>query len=114
MIAQEERMNVRSRSAAWILAAVLVALPFVSGCESKQQREENTRLKGQVSSLTQEKTDLQKRVDQATQENTALKAKVDELTQKVTELEASKKAPAKPAAKAPAKAAPKSTKPTAK
>lgn len=99
-------MNVRTRSAAWILAAVLVALPFVSGCESKQQREENTRLKGQVASLSQEKADLQKRVDQAVEGNTALTAKVNELTQKVAELEAKKKAPVKPAAKAPAKKAP--------
>lgn len=98
-------MKARTRSAAGVMLAVFLVLPLVSGCESKQQREENTRLKGQVASLTQQKADLQKRVDETTQEHGRLQAKVDELTQKISEAEA-KKAVSKPAAKAAVKPAP--------
>ncbi len=97
-------LNVRTRGVAWMAVVALLTLPLATGCESKQQREENTRLKGQVASLTTEKAGVQRRVDDLTQENTRLKAKVDELTGKVKELEAKHAPAAKPAVKAPTKA----------
>ncbi len=87
----------------WVAVGLVALLPILGGCESKQQREENAKLKAQVQALTQEKGELQRKADGAQQEQVQLKAKVDELTKKVGEAEAKLAAAAKPAPKPAAK-----------
>ncbi|HET8760180.1 MAG TPA: hypothetical protein VFN94_03880, partial [Nitrospiria bacterium] len=89
-------MTTKQRLLPWMAVGLMVALPLLGGCESKQQREENVKLKAQVQTLTQEKGQWQQKVDAAQQEQAKLTAQVNELTQKVADA-------AKPAAKAAAK-----------
>jgi signal transduction histidine kinase len=104
-------MTTKQRLLPWMAVGLMVALPLLGGCESKQQREENVKLKAQVQTLTQEKGQWQQKVDAAQQEQAKLTAQVNELTQKVADAEAKLAAAAKPAAKAAAKPA---AKPAAK
>lgn len=99
----------RISSVAVTVMALLPLLGGLGGCETKQQREENARLKSQVESLTRETSDLRRQVDASQQEQSRLQAQVEELNQKVHTLEAQKAAAAKPPAKAASKATVKPT-----
>src|SRR5574341_2428288 len=101
---QGDQMTVRTRSRAWGGAAVLLAFFVVTGCESKQQREEHLRLTAEVTALTLEKSRIQSRIDEAGRENARLEAEVDALTQKAERLEANKASAPKPAANVSTKA----------
>jgi peptidoglycan hydrolase CwlO-like protein len=66
-----------------ILSAVVLSflfLPVLSGCESKQLKEENAKMKQQVDTLTKDKMGMQAQVAQVT-------AQVDELKKKNADLE---------------------------
>ncbi|MEK6683297.1 MAG: hypothetical protein AABY46_01415 [Nitrospirota bacterium] len=93
-----------------ILSAVILSflfLPVLSGCESKQMKEENAKLKQQVDSLNQDKMDMQAqasqmaaKLDEQQKTNATLEKANADLNAKVTELQKkASKAAAKPAAK---------------
>mgnify|MGYP001570121762 CR=1 FL=1 len=82
------------RLAIGVLLLTFVAVPLISGCQSKQLQDENAALKGQVESLNVEKANLESKIKELSTESSALKSQVegltkerDELTAKVTELE---------------------------
>ena len=89
-----------------ILSAVILSflfLPVLSGCESKQMKEENANLKQQVDTLNKDKMEMQAqasqmaaKLDEQQKKNADLEKVNAGLNAKVAELQ--KKAP-KPAAK---------------
>lgn len=89
-----------------ILSAVILSflfLPVLSGCESKQMKEENARLKQQVDTLNKDKMGMQAQssqvaaqLDEQKKRNADLEKENADLKAKVAELQ--KKSP-KPAAK---------------
>lgn len=93
-----------------ILSAVILSflfLPVLSGCESKQLKDENAKLKQQVETLGKDKMGMQAQasqmaaqMDELKKKNTDLEKETADLKAKVAELQ--KKGP-KPAAKPAAK-----------
>ena len=66
-----------------ILSAVIFSflfLPVLSGCESKQLKDENARLKQQVDTMTKDKAAMQSQMSQTT-------AQLDEMKKKNADLE---------------------------
>ncbi|HEY5594964.1 MAG TPA: hypothetical protein VIL61_07390, partial [Nitrospiria bacterium] len=66
-----------------VLSAVilsLLVLPVLSGCETKQLKEENAKIKQQVDALTKDKAGMQTQMSQLT-------AQMDELKKKNADLE---------------------------
>ena len=89
-----------------VLSAVilsLLVLPVLSGCETKQLKEENAKIKQQVDALTKDKAGMQTQMSQLTAQMDELKKKNADLEKENADLKAklagSKKQPAKPAAK---------------
>ena len=91
-----------------ILSAVILSflfLPVLSGCESKQMKEENASLKQQVDTLNKDKMGMQAQASQMTAQldeqkkktadlekaNAGLKAQVAELQKKLPKPAAKKK-----------------------
>lgn len=95
------RKEVKSRvkkNIATVAVMLFLAVPFLSGCESKKLKQENESLKKQVETLTGEKTTSESHVKDLTAKlakaEDDLKAKSDELA-KTEEMLKAKKAPAK-------------------
>jgi len=66
-----------------ILSAVILSflfLPVLSGCESKQLKDENARLKQQVDTMTKDKAAMQSQMGQVT-------AQLDDMKKKNADLE---------------------------
>jgi peptidoglycan hydrolase CwlO-like protein len=101
-----------------ILSAVLLSflvLPVLSGCESKQMKDENARLKQQVDMLSKDKmatqaqsSQMMAQMDEMKKKNADLEKEITGLKAKVADLQKKGKKPmkkpaAKPAPKKPAK-----------
>jgi peptidoglycan hydrolase CwlO-like protein len=93
-----------------ILSAVILSflfLPVLSGCESKQLKDENAKLKQQVDTLNKDKMGMQAQasqmaaqVDELKKKNADLEKETVDLKAKVAELQKKGPKPAeKPAAK---------------
>jgi len=89
----------------WSLILALFVLPVLTGCESQKLKDENTKLKQQVETITKDLDDKKAKMDELTKNSGELKQRIDELTAKNEELSKKlaaleKKTPAKkPAAK---------------
>lgn len=84
----------------WSLMLTLFVLPVLAGCEAQKLKDENTKLKQHVESISKERDVIKAKVDELTKSENELKQKVDELTAKNNELSKKltaleKKAPAK-------------------
>ena len=84
----------------WTLLLALFVLPVLAGCESQKLKDENTKLKQQVESISKERDAIKAKVDEMAKSEGELKQKVDELTAKNYEMSKKlasleKKAPAK-------------------
>jgi len=87
-----------------ILSTIILsflALPILSGCESKQLKDENAKLKQQVDMLSKEKMAMQTQSTQLTAQMDDLKKQIADLQKENTDLKAKMASGKKPAAAKP-------------
>ena len=82
-------MKLRKNTIAALVLAVAMSLSLTA-CQDTKARQENERLKAQLSQLEKDNGDLQNHVDALTQENTELKQENETL--KAKKVKAKKKA----------------------
>jgi peptidoglycan hydrolase CwlO-like protein len=80
--------NAMKRVITWLALLALLAIPFLSACDTSKLKEENEGLKKQIESLVSKKAQLESQVKEFVSKGSELTAKVDELTKVNEELKA--------------------------